>query len=79
MSATSLGYDAIQKEMKEGFRRWKNPISSFGLNSVQPPYRLILAPPHLAISPMDETDLSKRYGCNFKSRNGYSCLDFLGR
>jgi hypothetical protein len=78
MSAVSLGYDAIQKEMKEEFCRGKDLIRSSGLNLGQPPYRLILALPHLAIPPMDETDSSKRYVCNFKSRIGYFCLDFYG-
>jgi hypothetical protein len=56
MSATDLGYDLVQKEMKEGLGRRKDPIRFFALDLVQPPYLLKFALFRLAISPrMEQT------------------------
>jgi len=51
MSVSNLGYDSVQKEMKEGLGRRKDPIRFFALDLVQPPYLLKFALFRLAISP----------------------------
>jgi hypothetical protein len=54
MSVANLGYDSVQKEMKEGFRRGKDLTRAFDLDVVQPPCLLKFAPPSF---------------CNFRFRN----------